>query len=71
VLGHQRLHRARWHVDPDVRERPMAEHQEQRVVVPDPRPVAVLRAGLGVRSHRDGRRTLAGAHQTVFLPKGA
>lgn len=71
MSGHQRLHRPHRHAGPDVRECRLAGHQEQRVVVPDPRPVAVLRTGFRVRGHSDGRRTVVGAHQTVFLPKGA
>lgn len=70
VSGHQRLHRAHRHAGPDVRGPVLAGHHAERVVVPVPRAVAVFRPGLRVRGHRDGRRTLAGPHQTVFLPKG-
>jgi len=71
VPGRQRFDRARRQGGTHVRQRRVAVHQEDRLVVPDQRPVAVLRAELRVRGSHDGRRTLAGAHQTVFLQKGA
>lgn len=70
VPGHQRLHRAHRHVPHVRRENAVAARQEGRVDVPVPGPVAVLRAELRLRGHRHGRRTLAGPHQTVFLPTG-
>lgn len=71
VPGHQRFDRARRQGGTHVRQHQVALHKEHRLVVPDQRPVAVLRAQLWVRGSHDGRRTLAGAHQTVFLQKGA
>lgn len=70
LSGHQRLYSAYRHAGPDVRVHLLARDQEEHLVVPDSRPVAVLRAGIRLRGHRDGRRTVAGPHQTVFLPEG-
>lgn len=71
VPGHQRFNRAHRQGDIHVRQHQVALHQEDRLIVPDRHPVAVLRAELWVRGSHDGRRTLAGAHQTVFLQKDA
>lgn len=70
LSGHQRLHRAGRHAGPHVHPRLLPRHVQGHVDMPDPRPLAVLRAGLRLRGRRHGRRTVAGAHQTVFLPKG-
>lgn len=71
LSGHQRLYSAHRHAGPDVRVHLLARNQEEHLVVPDSRPVAVLRAGIRLRGHRDGCRTVAGPHQTVFLPEGS
>jgi len=70
VPGDQRLYSAGRYAMPDVRGRLFPRRQDERVVLSEPRPLAVLRSGLRLRGRRDGRRTVAGPHQTVFLPKG-
>lgn len=70
LSGHQRLYSAHRYADPVVRVYLLARNQEEYLVLPDSRLVAVLRAGIRLRGHSDGRRTVAGPYQTVFLPEG-
>lgn len=66
--GHQRRRRADRHAGRHRGQRLLAAHQERAVDVPVARAVAVLRPGFRLRGRRDGRRTVAGPHQTVVLP---
>lgn len=68
--GHQRLRGAGRHAGRDRRQDRVAVDRQRRVDVPANSAVAVLRLGLRLRGRPDGRRTVAGHHQTVFLPKG-
>lgn len=70
VPGHQRLHSPRLCAGQAVRESVVARHRLAFVDVPDPRPDRVLRAQFRLRGHRDGRRTLAGLQETIFLSEG-
>jgi len=68
--AHQRLLPVGRPSSTDLRAQHVDEQQQQFVDVSELRSVSVLRVGHRVRGHRDGRRSLVGTHQTVFLPKG-